>query len=112
MAALENYGHRGIEEFNSALGRYVIMPDHVHLFVCGDIDFSLSQWVGGLKRAMSVAVGAIKLWQPGFFDHVLRSDESYSVKWEYVCNNPVRAGLTSFADEWPYQGEIVLIDRA
>ena len=30
-AALEQYAHRAIENFNVALGRYVIMPDHVHL---------------------------------------------------------------------------------
>ena len=43
--------------------------------------------MNGLKRAISVALGASKkrpLWQPGFFDHVLRNDESYSQKWEYV----------------------------
>ncbi len=88
------------------------MPDHVHLFVCGDDNFVLSRWVGGLKRAISVALGARQLWQPGFFDHILRSDDSYSEKWEYVHDNPVRAGLVEDADEWPYQGEIVLIDRA
>jgi len=110
--ALEKYGHRAIEEFNTALGRYVIMPDHVHLFVCVDVESLLSRWVGGLKRAMAVAVSTVRLWQPGFFDHVLRSDEAYSEKWEYVRENPVRAGLVEAADDWPYQGEIVLIDRA
>ena len=34
--ALERYGHRGIGKFSVALGRYVIMPDHVHLFVRRD----------------------------------------------------------------------------
>jgi putative transposase len=43
---------------------------------------------------------------------VLRNDESYSQKWEYVRENPVRAGLVVRADEWPYQGELVVIDRA
>jgi putative transposase len=72
--ALEEYGHCAIAKFNSALGRYVIMPDHVHLFVRGERDFTLSSWVGGLKRAMSVAVKSPRLWQPGFFDHILRSE--------------------------------------
>jgi putative transposase len=45
------------------------------------------------------------------FDHVLRSDESYDEKWNYVKENPVRAGLVQIASEWPYQGEIVIIDR-
>ena len=52
------------------------------------------------------------LWQPGFFDHVLRNDESYARKWEYVRDNPVRAGLVAEWREWSYQGEVVLIDRA
>jgi REP-associated tyrosine transposase len=110
--AIERYGHRGIAKFSVALGRYIIMPDHVHLFVRGGPDFTLSSWVGGLKRAMSVAVKSPRLWQPGFFDHVLRSDESYADKWNYVRDNPVRAGLVQTADDWRYQGEIATIDRA
>jgi putative transposase len=45
-------------------------------------------------------------WQKGFFDHVMRSGESYAQKWEYVRNNPVRAGLVVEADAWLFQGEI------
>lgn len=37
--------------------------------------------------------------QAGFFDHVLRSNESYAEKWKYVRSNPVRAGLVHTADE-------------
>ena len=48
----------------------------------------------------------------GAVAHVLRSDESYSQKWNYVRENPVRAGLVKSAADWPYQGEIVYIDRA
>ncbi|HEY2681003.1 MAG TPA: hypothetical protein VGI59_06740 [Candidatus Udaeobacter sp.] len=51
------------------------------------------------------------IWQRGIFDHVLRSDESYAEKWNYVRANPVRAGLVNDPD-WPYAGEIVVIDRA
>ena len=45
-------------------------------------------------------------WQKGFFDHVLRSDESYAQKWEYVRDNPVRAGLVKKWEDWPYWGEV------
>jgi putative transposase len=36
----------------------------------------------------------------------LRSSESYSGKWNYVRDNPVRAGLIASADDWPYFGTI------
>lgn len=48
-------------------------------------------------------------WQEGFFDHLLRSSESYSEKGEYVRINPVRANLCATPEEWPYQGEILAI---
>jgi len=113
QTALESYARHGMEDFGVALGRYVIMPDHIHLFVCGDVEFELSKWVAGLKRAISKAlIVRGKFWQPTFFDHVLRCEESYSEKWNYVCENPVRAGLVKEPDDWPYQGEPVVIDRA
>jgi REP element-mobilizing transposase RayT len=40
--ALQRYARCGTATFNVALGRYMIMPDHVHLFVRGDRNFSLS----------------------------------------------------------------------
>jgi len=48
-------------------------------------------------------------WQEGFFDHVLRSSESYSQKWDYVRQNPVRAKLIEKSEDWPWQGECVPI---
>ena len=47
--ALEAYGQGAANKFNVALGRYVIMPDHVHLFVRGDQNLILSSWIGGLS---------------------------------------------------------------
>lgn len=109
--ALETYAQRGIGDFGTALGRYVIMPDHIHLFVSGNCDFVLSAWVAGLKRAISKALEMHgEFWQPSFFDHVLRSNESHAEKWEYVRRNPVRACLAKKPDDWPFQGEPVIID--
>lgn len=98
-----------------AIGRYVIMPDHVHLFVRGPDNFQLGRWVGRLKQALAKQIAftaTMPIWQRGFFDHVLRSDESYAQKWNYVRGNPVRAGLVTNAEDWRYSGEIIRIDRA
>jgi len=111
-AALLQYGQLGVAR-GFVLGRYVIMPDHIHLFVSGGDDFDLGLWVRGLKRVVAAAVtgGRTGLWQRGFFYHILRNSESYSQKWDYVCENPVRAGLVRTADEWPFQGEVMLIEH-
>ena len=107
---------RACREFNIAVGRHVLMPDHVHLFVCGGQNFLLGRWIGALKQALARGLDHSKseeqIWQEGFFDHVLRNDESMSQKWEYIWQNPMRAGLVGRPEDWPYQGEIVAIDRA
>jgi REP element-mobilizing transposase RayT len=100
------------ERHQWAIGRYVIMPDHVHFFCSPELDAkplasfmqAWKQWTS--KRILSETKIKGTIWQPEFFDHVLRSSESYSQKWDYVRENPVRAGLVQDADEWPCQGEI------
>jgi len=93
-------------------GRYVIMPDHVHLFAFDNQEKrSLSELVGKSKewtaKYCQRRLGfTMPMWQPEFFDHLLRSSGSYEQKWEYVRNNPIRAGLVESADGWKYQGEL------
>jgi REP element-mobilizing transposase RayT len=93
------------------LGAYVLMPDHLHAFVVlDDQRINLPQWGKALKNALSEVLRTHEVpppqWQKGFFDHVLRSGESYSEKWYYVRDNPVRAGLVKHWSEWPFLGEI------
>lgn len=93
------------------VGRYVLMPDHLHLFVAlEDERIRLSAWTGSLKKSISKALRdrgePSPHWQKGFFDHIMRGSESYSQKWDYVRANPVRAGLVVRPEEWPYSGEV------
>jgi REP element-mobilizing transposase RayT len=107
------YAQAGLEH-GAGVGQYVLMPEHIHLFVRMSGEMTLGRWVGGLKRAIGEVLepkGDL-VWQPGFFDHLLRHDESYSEKWAYVRDNPVRKNLAANWADWPYRGEIVVIDRA
>ena len=95
-----------------AVGRYVIMPDHVHFFCRPQpqakrlADF-IRAWKSWSARSVLRTLGRPSpLWQPEFFDHLLRSETSYLEKWDYVRHNPMRAGLTSDLSEWPWQGFI------
>ena len=93
------------------VGRYVLMPDHIHFF-CAPTEWngvSLKHWIGYWKSMVSKcwhSVGEHPIWQTDFWDRQLRGRESYSSKWEYVKNNPVRAGLVKNVNDWPYQGEL------
>ena len=106
LAFFENAHQHGV-----FVGRYVLMPDHLHCFAeVAPAGLSLSKWVQILKVTVAKTLrdqgGVSPFWQKGFFDHVLRSAESYRQKWEYVRQNPVRAGLVERAEDWPYQGEV------
>jgi REP element-mobilizing transposase RayT len=60
------------------VGRYILMPDHIHLFVkLPPPAENLSDWVKSLKNYLSKELRKKGVpsphWQKGFFDHVLRS---------------------------------------
>ena len=99
------------------VGRYVIMPDHVHFF-CSPAtnpphDFHL--WMRYWKRLVTQEVWEgerppkdypPRLWQSGCWDTQMRMRDQYENKWLYVRNNPVRKGLSESADDWLYQGVV------
>jgi putative transposase len=98
-AVLESIGHRhriGVWFCDLA----VLMPDHVHLLLSFPEPPPFSQVIGDWKRWLAVGHGVS--WQENFFDHRLRKEESLMEKGDYVLLNPVRAGLVSNAQDWPY----------
>lgn len=105
-----SFAKQGVDR-GAWVGAYVLMPDHFHVFVGFDErETEVSDWMKSLKNTLSKTLRQDGIpsphWQKGFFDHVLRSDESYEEKWHYVRENPVRAGLAQSWREWPYAGEI------
>jgi len=97
-----------------AVGRYVILPDHIHLF-CSPrrAEIDLPTWVRFWKSHVA------RHWpwpeerpvlQEGFWDTQLRSGDSYAGKWAYVKDNPVRHRLVEKAEDWPWSGEIETLD--
>ena len=102
-----------VNTFGNAIGCYVIMPDHIHLFIRIAPNGRLAQAIKCIRETITKRLRrelpGLVVWQAGFFDHAMRSAESYSEKWAYVRSNPVRAGLVKTAEEWAFQGEVVSI---
>jgi putative transposase len=109
-SAFRSFGESG-STAGAWIGNYILMPDHFHVFVViDDRETTLSAWMKALKGTLSSKLrehaSLPPFWQKGFFDHVLRSSDSYSGKWAYVRENAMRAGLVPCAEEWPYIGRI------
>ena len=108
----ENVRNRLIQAWRAAdawlVGRYILMPDHLHLFCSPrDLNITLDAWVKYWKSQFSKSAQNLNWkWQAGHWDTRLRRHESYTEKWTYAIQNPVRAGLVKRAGDWPFQGEI------
>ncbi len=90
----------------------VVMPDHVHLVFTPLADamgrpFGFAEILGGIKGASAHTINRAlgrrgHVWQDESFDHILRRDENTRTVCEYVCENPVRRGLVSSVEEYPW----------
>jgi REP element-mobilizing transposase RayT len=85
---------------------HVVMPDHIRLVFAltetplPDLMKSLKEHVA--KRIRRTLGGEPVVWQDGYFDHRLRSDERLEWTAFYCHRNPVRAGLALEGDDWPF----------
>ncbi|HEX5515491.1 MAG TPA: transposase [Gammaproteobacteria bacterium] len=85
---------------------YVVMPDHLHWLMRLQAPFSLSQVVRGIKGSSSNEIRRYAgrsgpIWQRGFHDHALRTEENLLSIARYVVANPLRAGLVEKIGDYP-----------
>jgi putative transposase len=84
------------------------MPDHLHFLAEGSEEgCDLLRLVKSIKLKSSghfaAQFGGI-LWQKGFYEHVLRADESLEdVAW-YMWLNPVPKGIVKKPEDYPFSG--------
>jgi REP element-mobilizing transposase RayT len=88
----------------------VVMPDHAHMLLTPTCDqegwpYALPAILKLIKGVSARSVNKLlgksgPVWQDESFDHVLRSDESFLEKLEYIRQNPVRAGLVTRAEDY------------
>ena len=63
----------------------------------------MNSWKQQTGYAHARATGS-KLWQNGYYDHVLRKDEDRLGIIAYLLSNPLRAGLVSDLRRYPFWG--------
>ena len=86
---------------------FCIMPDHFHMILClmpGEDLSRVSEDSGKYtSRELNKHLGRSgQLWQEGFHDHRCRNENDLHDLSLYIEHTPVRAGLATAADVWPY----------
>jgi len=101
-------------QFGFSVYAYCFMPDHLHLLLVGKEDSSLRRFMTLFKQkgnfAFKKAYGD-SLWQKSYYDHVLRKEEALNDVALYIFNNPVRKGLATNYQEYPFLGSLVFDAR-
>ena len=67
--------------------KYVIMPNHIHLIVHKTNGKSICDDVRSFKGLVTKKIGK-SIWQDSFYDHVIRDEADYLIKWNYIEENP------------------------
>lgn len=96
------------EKCHFGVHAFCLMPDHFHALVEGVAPESdLLLFVRIFKQATSREYSresGVPLWQKKFYDRILRPEDSpEAVSW-YIWMNPVREGLCSQPNQYPYSG--------
>ena len=90
---------------------FVSMLNHIHwLFQLNDIA-TLSEVIRNFKGRSATAYREFskqKLWQKGFYDHLVRNDEDLTHCARYIVANPLRAHLIKNIADYPYWDSIYL----
>jgi len=92
------------------------MPNHVHAILTVDSDSKIETFLLAWKKTSSYRIKRFfaqeltkyhdlcpqdcPVWQARFYDHNLEKSEHLNAKLDCMHNNPIEAGLVSYASDW------------
>jgi len=90
----------------------VILPDHVHALVQplshpeGGV-YDLGGIIHSVKRFSIYQINRLRatkgsLWQDERYDRIIRDEAEFLEKWNYIRNNPMKAGLSEYPEDYPW----------
>jgi len=93
----------------------VVMTDHVHLLLKpvadqSDGDCALSKILQSIKGFSAREINKCRhtkgpLWLDESYDRIVRDSDEYLEKWQYIRNNPVKAGLCQAPENYAFLWE-------
>ncbi len=93
------------------LHAWVVMPNHVHLFIRQHQDAGLGVIIKSLKtytanRLNEARNTAGRVWQSGYFDKLVTNERQRVAVINYIHQNPVKAGLVLAPENWQFSSYV------
>jgi putative transposase len=100
---------RAKKKYAFAIYHFCIMGNHVHFAIKPGKGCSLSkimQWLlGNFAKAWNKAHGVTgHFWGDRFFSRIIRGCRGFLRVFDYISENPVKAGLARRAEDWEFSG--------
>jgi REP element-mobilizing transposase RayT len=89
------------------LSAWVVMPNHLHMFLMPNAQWSLSEIMKSFKSYTSHEANKIlsqhgQFWIEDYFDRYIRDEKHFVSAIAYIENNPVKARLCKKPEDWPF----------
>ncbi len=85
---------------------WMLMPDHLHWMFqlrAESLGKCMQRFKSNSARVVNrLANSSGALWQAGYYDHQIRSEDELIVQARYVLANPLRSGLVRRIEDYPW----------
>jgi putative transposase len=86
---------------------FVVMPNHLHALMTVDSDMTIEKAMQLIKGRFSFRIkkeyGYLgEVWQRGFSEDQVLNPASFEAHRRYIAENPVKAGMVSRPEDFPY----------
>jgi putative transposase len=95
---------------------FVVMPNHFHLLITPISPVTLEKAVQYIKGGFSYRAKKElsfngEIWQTSFYDRRVRDADEYARFRHYIQMNPVRRGLVTLPEEFPFSSARLTLDE-
>jgi len=96
-----------VAEHKFKLHDFVVMPDHLHMLLTVEESMTIEKAMqlikGRFSHRISHEFGYLgEVWQRGFSEAQVMSQESFPQHRTYIAMNPVKAGLVDSPEKYPF----------
>src|SRR5205085_2900287 len=96
-----------VREQEAYILAYAIMPDHLHVVFAPRAPHTVADVMQSIKGYSAFEMNKVlgrrgRLWQPSYYDRLIRNEKHLRDTIEYVEWNPVTAGFVESPDAYAY----------